>query len=153
MFTKHLFAHYEPTTQDRKNLYSSKRSSSIAGHLVCLHFFHTSAVCLLFCSWCVNSHHKDFLDLVFWPFMDCKPLKTTFSDKILKKISPGTLFRSPMLFWFFAPNCKQTALSLEIRMVDKFCLHIFSSHEVPQLWGEFEFLRCRDCPTYSCISS
>ena len=26
-------------------------------------------------------------------------------------------------------------------VVDKFCLHIFSSHEVPQLWGEFEFLR------------
>ena len=83
-----------------------------------------------------------------------KPLKTTFSDKILKNFHQGvTLFRSPRLFWFFAPNCKQTALSLEIRMVDKFCLHIFSSHEVPQLWGEFEFLRCRDCPTYSCISS
>ena len=29
---------------------------------------------------------------------------------------------------------KQTAISQELSMVDKFRLHIFSSHKVPKLW-------------------
>ena len=51
-----------------------------------------------------NGHHKDFLDLVFCPFMNFKPLKTAFSDKIFKKISLETIFRSPRLFWYLAQN-------------------------------------------------
>ena len=36
-----------------------------------------------------------------------------------------------MSFWNFPSICKQTAVSQELSMVDKFCLHIFSYHEVP----------------------
>ena len=34
----------------------------------------------------------------------------------------------------FSLKYKQTAISQELSMVDKFRLHIFSSHKVPKLW-------------------
>ena len=33
-----------------------------------------------------------------------------------------------------------------VRMVDKFCLHIFSSHKMPKLWGSFIFLGAQSVP-------
>ena len=51
--------------------------------------------------------------------MNFKPLKTTFGNKILKKISPGTIFRSPIVILDFCLKCKQTAVSQELSMVDK----------------------------------
>ena len=153
MFTKHILPCSFVTVDGTEILRTPKRRSSIARHSIPSTFFCGSAVCLLISQNINKKNNATFKMGIFGS-------ETTKNQLLSIKLLPKIIFRKffthicSYLFTFsITQNCKQTAVSLEVRMVDKFCLHIFSSHEVPQLWGEFEFLRCRDCPTYSCISS
>ena len=61
----------------------------------------------------------------------------TFGKKIYKKFHLGPFLGVLGQFGILLQNVnkyKQTAISQELSIVDKFRLHIFSSHKVPKLW-------------------
>ena len=51
----------------------------------------------------------------------------------------GDPFRTSGGHFEFGQKCKQTAVSQEVSMVNKFCFMFCASHEVPKLLGDKKF--------------
>ena len=79
-------------------------------------------------------------------FMNFYQLKTTFPNRKQQKTTLVTLFGPLAAILKFALKCKQTAISQELSMVNKFCLHIFYIIKCLNCWDNKKFWGSKSGP-------
>ena len=87
-------------------------------------FFSKPAVCWFIVTNVKKKNIKHFYTPSIFTFMKCKELKKILVIGNIKKTWPVTLFGPLAAIWNFAQKCEQTAISQELSMVNKFCLHV-----------------------------